>query len=105
MKTVASHHTIIPVETLQIGSTAKGTTNPLQALVKPLLLLLKILPSIKTMKILQLNKTSHQTSHNLLKFYQEQDEYDITASQETNVKDKLEIFKKWKMKFNSPFTE
>lgn len=57
------------------------------------------------MKILQLNKTSHHTSHNLVKFYQQQDEYDITASQETNVKDKQEIFKKWKMKFNSHFTE
>lgn len=57
------------------------------------------------MKILQLNKTSNHTSHNLVKFYQQQDEYDITASQETNVKDKQEIFKKWKMKFNSHFTE
>ena len=34
------------------------------------------------MKILQLNITSLQTSHNQLKFYQEQNDYDIIALQE-----------------------
>ena len=57
------------------------------------------------MEILQLNITSLQTSHNQLKFYQEQNGYDITALQETNVKDKLEIFRNWKRKFHSIFTE
>ena len=45
------------------------------------------------MKIFQFNKISLQTSHNQLKFYQEQNNYDIIALQETNVKGKLEIFK------------
>ena len=81
------------VETLQFVSTVKGTTNPLQTLVQPLLLFLKTLPSIKIMKLLQLNVISLQTSHNQLKFYQKQNNYDIIALQETNVKDKLEIFK------------
>ena len=57
------------------------------------------------MKILQLNITSLQTSHNQLKFYQEQNDCDIIALQETNIKDKLEIFKNWKRKFHSTFTE
>ena len=70
-------------------STVKGTTNALQTLVQPLLLFLKILPSIKIMKILQLDLTSLQTSHNQLKFYQEQNDYDVIAPQETSVKDKL----------------
>ena len=60
---------------------------------------------MKTMKILQLNITSLQTSHNQLKFYQEQNNYDIIAPQEKNVEDKLEIFKNWKGKFHSTFTE
>ena len=38
------------------------------------------------MKILQLNVTSLETSHNELTFYQEQNDYDIIALQETNVK-------------------
>ena len=83
-----------PCKKLQFVSTVKGTTNPLQTLVQPLLFFLKTLPSpIKIMKILQLNVVSLQTSHNQLKFYQEQSESDIIALQETNVKDKLEIFK------------
>ena len=41
------------------------------------------------MKILQLDLTSLQTSHNQLKFYQEQNDYDVIAPQETSVKDKL----------------
>ena len=102
---MASHHTIIPVETLQFVSTVKGTTNPLQTLVQSLLLFLKTLPSIKIIKKLQLNITSLQTSHNYLKFYQEQSDYDIIALQETNVKGKLEIFKNLKRKFHSTFTE
>ena len=57
------------------------------------------------MKIFQFNVTSLQTSHNQLKFYQEQNDYDIIALQDTNVKDKLEIFKDWKRKFHSTFTE
>ena len=57
------------------------------------------------MKILQLNVTSLWTSHNQLKFYQEQNNYDIIALQETNAKDKLEIFKNWKRKFYLTFTE
>ena len=57
------------------------------------------------MKILQLNITSLQTSHNQLKFYQEQNDYDVIALQETNVRDKLEIFKNWKRKFYSTFTD
>ena len=90
VKIVASHHKIIHVETLQFVSAVKGTTNPLQTLVQPLLLFLKTLPSpIKVMKILQLNITSLQTSHNQLKFYQEQNDYDVIAPQETSVKDKL----------------
>ena len=44
------------------------------------------------MKIFQLNVTSVQTSYNQLKFYQEQNDYDIIALQDTNVKGKLEIF-------------
>ena len=60
---------------------------------------------MKIMKILQLNITSLQTFHNQLKFYQEQNDYDIIALQETNFKDKLEIFKKQKRKFHSTFTE
>ena len=56
MKTVAIHHTIIPVETLQIVLTVKRSKNPFQTVVQPLLLFLKTLSSpIKTMKILQLN--------------------------------------------------
>ena len=90
---MASHHTIIT-----------GTKNPLQTIIQPLLLFLKTLPSIK-MKILQLNVTSLWTSHNQLKFYQEQNNYDIIALQETNAKDKLEIFKNWKRKFYLTFTE
>ena len=42
---------------------------------------------------------------NQLKFYQEQNGYDIIALQETNVKDKLEIVKNWRRKFHSTFTE
>ena len=57
------------------------------------------------MKILQLNVTSLWTSHNQLKFYQEENNYDIIALQETNAKDKLEIFKNWKRKFYLTFTE
>ena len=57
------------------------------------------------MKILQLNVTSLLTSHNQLKFYQEQNDYDIIALQETNVKDQLELFKIWNRKFHSTFTE
>ena len=45
VKTVASHHTNIPAETLKIVSTVKGTTNALQTLVQPLLHFLKTLPS------------------------------------------------------------
>ena len=90
---MASHHTIIT-----------GTKNPLQTIIQPLLLFLKTLPSIK-MKILQLNVTSLWTSHNQLKFYQEQNNYDIIALQEINAKDKLEIFKNWKRKFYLTFTE
>ena len=101
---MARHQTVIPVETLQIVSTVKGTTNPLPTLVQPLLLLLKTLSSpIKIMKILQLDITSLQTSHNQLKFYQEENDYDVIALQETNVK--LEIFSNWKRKFHSTFTE
>ena len=88
----ASHHTIMPAETLQIVLMVKGTTNPLQTPVQTLLFFLKTLPSMKTMKILQLNIMSLQTSHNQLKFYQEQNNYDIIALQEKNVEDKLEIF-------------
>ena len=103
---MARHQTVIPVETLQIVSTVKGTTNPLPTLVQPLLLLLKTLSSpIKIMKILQLDTTSLQTSHNQLKFYQEENDYDVIALQETNVKDKLEIFSNWKRKFHPTFTE
>ena len=40
------------------------------------------------MKILQLNTTSLQTSHNQLKFYQEQNDYDIITLEETNVKER-----------------
>ena len=101
----ASHHTIMPAETLQIVLMVKGTTNPLQTPVQTLLFFLKTLPSMKTMKILQLNIMSLQTSHNQLKFYQEQNNYDIIALQEKNVEDKLEIFKNWKGKFHSTFTE
>ena len=57
------------------------------------------------MKILQLNITSLQTSRNQLKFYQEQNDYNIIALQETNVKDKLEIFNYSKRKFHSTFSE
>ena len=57
------------------------------------------------MKIFQLNITFLQTSHNQLKFYQEQNHHDIIAQQETNVKEKLEIFWIWKRKFHSTFTE
>ena len=60
---------------------------------------------IKRTKILQLNITSLQNSHNQLKFYQEQNDCDIIDLQETNVKDKLEIFWNWKRKFNSTFIE
>ena len=101
----ASHHTIMPAETLQIVLMVKGTTNPLQTPVQTLLFFLKTLPSMKTMKILQLNITSLQTSHNQLKLYQEQNNYDIIALQEKNAEDKLEIFKNWKEKFHSTFTE
>ena len=60
---------------------------------------------MKIVKILQLNVTSLLTSHNqLIKFYQEQNGYDIIALQETNVKDQLELFKIW-WKFHSAFTE
>ena len=103
---MARHQTVIPVETLQIVSTVKGTTNPLPTLVQPLLLLLKTLSSpIKITKILQLDITSLQTSHNQLKFYQEENDYDVIALQETNIKDKLDIFSNWKRKFHSTFTE
>ena len=106
LTTVASHLTIIPFELLQIVLTVKGTANPLQRLVQPLLLFLKTLPSpIKRTKILQLNITSLQNSHDQLKFYQEQNNCDIIDLQEINVKDKLEIFRNWKRKFNSTFTE
>ena len=44
LTTVASHLTIIPFELLQIVLTVKGTANPLQRLVQPLLLFLKTLP-------------------------------------------------------------
>ena len=57
------------------------------------------------MKILQLNVTSLDTSHNGLTFYQEQNDYDIIALQETNVKYKLNMFKNWKRKLHSTFTE
>ena len=60
---------------------------------------------MKIVKILQLNVTSLLTSHNqLIKFYQEQNGYDIIALQETNVKDQLELFKIW-WKFHPTFTE
>ena len=49
--------------------------------------------------------TSLQTSHNQLKFYQEQSGYDTIALQEINDKEKLEIFKNWKRKFHSTFTD
>ena len=106
MKTVASHHTIIPVETLQTVLTVKGTTNHLQTLAQSLFLFLKTLSfPIKIIKVFQLNVTSFQTSHNQLKFYREQNDYDVITLQETNVKNKLEIFKNWKRKFHSTFTE
>ena len=57
------------------------------------------------MKILQLNVTSLEISHNELTFYQEQNGYDIIALQETNVKYKLNMFKNWKRKLHSTFTE
>ena len=53
------------------------------------------------MNILQFNITTH----NQLKSHQEQNDYDIIVLQGTNVKDKLEIFKNWKRKFDSTFTE
>ena len=62
---------------------------------------------IKIMKILQLNIniSSDFCSHNQFKFYQEQNNYDLMALQETNIKDKLEMFNNWKRKFHSTFTE
>ena len=57
------------------------------------------------MKILQLNVTSLEISHNELTFYQQQNGYDIIALQETNVKYKLNMFKNWKRKLHSTFTE
>ena len=53
------------------------------------------------MNILQFNITTH----NQLKSHQEQNDYDIIVLQGTNVEDKLEIFKNWKRKFDSTFTE
>ena len=52
------------------------------------------------MEILHLHIASLQTSHNQLKFYQEQNKNNIIALQETNVKDK-----NWKRRFHSTFTE
>ena len=53
----------------------------------------KLLPSLLNItKIPELNITSLHTCHNQLKFYQEQNHYDIIALQETNVKDSLEVF-------------
>ena len=52
------------------------------------------------MEILHLHIASFQTSHNQLKFYQEQNKNNIIALQETNVKDK-----NWKRRFHSTFTE
>ena len=57
------------------------------------------------MKILQLDITSPQTSLSELKFYQEQNNYDIIVLQETNVKHKQEIFRNWKREFHSTFNK
>ena len=103
---MASHHTIIPVDTFQIVSTVKGTTYRLQTLVQPILLFLKTLHSlIKIMKILQINITSLDTFHNQLNFYLKQNHHEIIALQKTSVKHKLERFRNWKKKFPSSFTE
>ena len=53
------------------------------------------------MRILQLDITPQ----NQLKPHQDQNDYDLIVLQEKNVKDKLEIFKNWKRKFHSTFTE
>ena len=80
---------------LFIASTVKSlATGLVEKLVQLLLPFLELLLSpINIMKVFQFNKISLQTSHNQLKFYQEQNNYDIIALQETNVKGKLEIFK------------
>ena len=50
------------------------------------------------MEILQLNTTSLANSTKQLNFYQDQNNYDIIALQETNSKQSSISFKNWKTK-------